>query len=62
MTPIRFSTVVATVLKLAQSPLSAPVPTGPGCTCESCMQAWNRHHPPVQAAMHRRRRLIPRLY
>jgi hypothetical protein len=62
MTPIRFSTVVATVLKLAQSPLSAPAPTGPGCTCESCMQAWNRNHPPVQAATQRRHRLIPGIY
>jgi len=55
----RLSTVVATVLKMARSPRPAPVPTGPGCTCESCMQAWNRHHPPVQAASKARRRLTP---
>jgi hypothetical protein len=62
MTPVRFSTVVAAVLKLARSPRSAPAPTGPGCTCESCMQAWNRHHPPVQAAMQTRRRLKPGIF
>lgn len=62
MTPIRFSTVVATVLKLARSPRSAPETTGPGCTCESCMQAWNRHHPPVQAATQARGRLKPGTY
>jgi hypothetical protein len=62
MTPIRLSTVVTTVLKMARSPRPAPVPTGPGCTCESCMQAWNRHHPPVQAATQARRRLAPGIY
>ena len=59
MTPLRLSTVVATVLNLARSPRPAPAPAGPGCTCESCVQAWNRHHPPVQAARPSRHRLKP---
>jgi hypothetical protein len=62
MTPIRFSTVVATVLNLARSSRPAPAPAGPGCTCESCVQAWNRHHPPVQAARWASHRLTPGVY
>jgi hypothetical protein len=24
-----------------------PHPEGPGCTCESCEEAWTKHHPPA---------------
>jgi hypothetical protein len=62
MTPLRLRNVIANALKLAQSPRQAPVTTGPGCTCESCTQAWDRHHPPVQARTPARRHLTPGIY
>ncbi len=62
MYAIRLSTVVATVLNLARSSRPEPVPAGPGCTCPSCVRAWNRHHPPVQAARAAPRRLTPGIY
>jgi hypothetical protein len=62
MYAIRLSTVVATVLNLARSSRPVPAPAGPGCNCESCLQAWNRHHPPVQAARPRTHRLTPGIY
>ena len=59
MTPLRFSTVVATLLKLARSPRPVQAASGPGCSCESCVQAWDRHHPPVPARTNPGRRFIP---
>ena len=46
MSPLRRRNIVATLLKLAgQAPTARQVNTGPGCTCESCMQAWGRQRP-----------------
>jgi hypothetical protein len=43
MSALRRRNVVAMLLKLAGlAPTARPVETGPGCTCESCMQAWGR--------------------
>jgi len=34
------------LLKLAgASPRAKSLKGGPGCTCESCVQAWDRQHP-----------------
>ena len=35
---------------------------GPGCTCESCVQAWDRHHPVRKARDRESRRLRVGLY
>lgn len=48
MSALRRSKIVATLFKIgrrARRPKS--VSAGPGCTCESCVQAWDRHHPNV---------------
>ena len=38
--------IIATLLKLTRGTRrSASLLIGPGCTCESCVQAWDRHHP-----------------
>jgi hypothetical protein len=43
MSNTRPANVVATLLKLTGlAPTVQPVKTDPGCTCESCMQAWGR--------------------
>jgi hypothetical protein len=45
MAALRPRKVVATLLQL--TPRSRPSRSqsdGPGCTCESCVQAWDRHH------------------
>jgi hypothetical protein len=34
---------------------SRSLAVGPGCTCESCVQAWDRHHPKKQARREPRR-------
>jgi len=31
---------------------------GPGCTCESCVQAWDRHRPVPKPASRERRRYM----
>ncbi len=64
MAAIRRRNVVATLLKLAGASRQAKSPTaGPGCTCESCVQAWDRQQP-VKASSSRegRRRLRVGLY
>jgi len=43
MTALRFSNIVATLLKLTGGSRSAgSLAPGPGCTCASCVQAWGR--------------------
>lgn len=64
MAAIRRRSVLAMISKLAGlDSRSRPVETGPGCTCESCLQAWDRHRPvkrPVKRES--RRQLRPGLY
>lgn len=46
MSALRHRKIIATLLKLfwgSRRPRSLAV--GPGCTCESCVQAWDRQHP-----------------
>jgi len=63
MAALRRRNIVATFKKLVWTGRrSASLSSGPGCTCESCVQAWDRHQveepsPPPQA-----RRLRPGLY
>jgi hypothetical protein len=46
MSPLRRSNIVATLLQLAGIWRRAKrLSVGPGCTCESCVQAWDRHQP-----------------
>ena len=45
MAALRRRKIVATLLKLTRSARrSSPLLAGPGCTCESCVQAWDRNH------------------
>ncbi len=45
MAALRRRKIVATLLKLTRrSRRSKPLSDGPGCTCESCVQAWDRHN------------------
>ncbi len=60
MTAPRRRKVVATLLKLGRKARpSGPVPTGPGCGCDSCVRAWDRHH--VKATARSREPLRMRL-
>lgn len=44
MAALRRRKIVATLLKLTRrSRRSRSLSVGPGCTCESCVQAWDRH-------------------
>lgn len=46
MTALRRRRIVATLLKLGRKARSSKsISVGPGCTCESCVQAWDRHRP-----------------
>ena len=46
MSSLRPATLIATLYQLLGGPLTPPAePDGPGCSCEKCEQAWNRHHP-----------------
>ena len=46
MAALRRRNVLAELLKLVGVSRQAVAPTtGPGCTCESCVQAWDRHRP-----------------
>lgn len=46
MTALRRRNVLASLLKLGRKARrSKSLSVGPGCTCESCVQAWDRHHP-----------------
>jgi hypothetical protein len=64
MPALRPRNVIATFLRLiGASPKARALDTGPGCTCESCVQAWDRHHPKrSEEKRERRRRLRPGLY
>jgi hypothetical protein len=61
MTALRRRNILAKLLKLTRrSRESRSTDGGPGCTCASCVQAWDRHHPPVSGRDGRR--LRPGLY
>ncbi len=63
MSALRHRKIIATLLKLfwgSRRPRSLAV--GPGCTCESCVQAWDRHLPTPVSAPRKTRRLRPGLY
>ena len=63
MAALRRTNFVATLLKLIwPARRSASPVTGPGCTCESCVQAWDRHNPTQMASGREARRLRPGLY
>jgi hypothetical protein len=50
MAALRRRNVLATLLKLAGvSPWARSLTLGPGCTCESCVQAWDRQQEPVHS-------------
>ena len=63
MTALRRRNILATLLKLTRrSRRTASLLVGPGCTCASCVQAWDRHHQPVGSAARESRRLRLGLY
>ena len=46
MAALRRRNIMATLSKLGRKARrSKSLSVGPGCTCESCVQAWDRHHP-----------------
>jgi len=58
MAALRRRKIVATLLKLTRGARrSGSLSVGPGCTCESCVQAWDRHHPQAISAVHEARLL-----
>jgi hypothetical protein len=61
---LRRRNVVAMFLGLiGASSRAKPLNAGPGCTCESCVQAWDRHHPKESEEKRGpRSRLRPGLY
>jgi hypothetical protein len=65
MAALRRRKIVATLLKLTRRARkrSSELTTGPGCTCESCVQAWDRHNPVTVSVVRSpaRRRLRPGL-
>ncbi len=64
MPALRRRNIFEKLLKLVgASPHAKSLRAGPGCTCESCVQAWDRHRP-VKATAQRegRRRLRLGLY
>lgn len=63
MTALRRRKVIASLWKLTRGVRrSKALMVGPGCTCESCVQAWDRHQPGKVSAMHESRRLRLGLY
>ena len=51
MTALRRRKIMATLLKLAgKSRRMSSSEAGPGCSCDSCQQAWEQHRPTVAAA------------
>ena len=63
MTPLRRRKIVAALLKLTRRTRSSSSQLdGPGCTCESCVQAWGRQHQVKASPQRQSRRLKPGLY
>jgi len=65
MPALRRRKIFVALLKLtrrARRRSSPSLATGPGCTCESCVQAWDRHHTGnIAVARNAVRRLRPGL-
>jgi len=64
MAALRRSSVLARLLQLVGlAPRARPANSGPGCTCESCLEAWDRHRPATKPRVRdSRRQLRPGLY
>lgn len=63
MTALRRRKILAALSQLfRRSRRSRSLMAGPGCTCESCVQAWDRHHPARMSKTRESRRLRPGLY
>jgi hypothetical protein len=63
MAALRRTNIVAALLQLTRTARrSASLSPGPGCTCESCVQAWDRHHPVKGSRVHDGGRLKLGLY
>ena len=63
MAALRRRKIVATLLKLTRgSRRSLSLSVGPGCTCESCVQAWDRHQSKPVSGVHEARLLRLGLY
>jgi len=62
MTAQRRSRLLTELFKLARRPRRQSSMAGPGCTCFSCVQAWDRHHPNAASGGLEARRLRPGLY
>ena len=63
MTALRRRKILEALSKLIhRSRASRSSMVGPGCTCESCVQAWDRHHPMRKAPARESRRLRVGLY
>jgi hypothetical protein len=63
MTALRLRNIVAALSNLiGGSRRSRSLQDGPGCTCESCVQAWDRHHPSSHKAVREVRQLRPGIY
>jgi hypothetical protein len=62
MAALRRRKIVAKLLKLTRAARrTSPPSTGPGCTCESCVQAWDRNYSAEMSVRHEIRRLRPGL-
>jgi hypothetical protein len=63
MAALRRRTVLKTLLKLTRRSRRSESPAiGPGCTCESCVQAWDRHRSPGVLAAGQSHAMRLRLY
>ena len=63
MAALRRRKIIATLRKLTRAARRNASPSsGPGCTCESCVQAWGRHQPAKASSVSDLRRLRPGLY
>ena len=50
MTALRRRKILAALLKLAgKKRRMSSADAGPGCSCDSCVQAWHQHHPTAAA-------------
>ncbi len=63
MAALRRRNIIATLLNLTRgSRRSRSLSIGPGCTCASCVQAWDRHNRPNVSPMRDSGRLRLGLY
>ncbi len=58
MAALQRSINLALLWKLVRPRRRALAAPGPGCTCESCVDAWDRHHAAPPSAYPVRRRLV----